>query len=183
MTDEKFGYGPHPDVEDDITRALNEDLTEAASRRRRPRLTEVVFPPSSTEMRHDTNPPIGHNGVNPKDRIGRAKAGLWAIPPTAMFYLGAVLESGAEKYGLYNWRDSAVDISVYFDALQRHMLMFRDGEILDPESGLPHLAHAMANCAIILDAMESGNYHLDLGSPGPLARTLQKLAERKRERG
>lgn len=40
-----------------------------------------------------------------------------------------------------NWR-LGYDWSLSYDALQRHLNAFWSGEDLDPESGLPHLAHA-----------------------------------------
>lgn len=155
--------------DDEIHRALTEDLSQYVH-------PAVRYPATSTEMGHNSG------GVNPKDAIGRTKPGIWALPPTALLYMGAVMEDGAAEYGLFNWRDSPVDISIYFDALFRHMCWFRDGELLDAKSGLPHMAHIAANAAIILDAMESGNYHINMGSPGPLARAIEKLMDRKRER-
>lgn len=132
--------------------------------------------PTEAELR-------GHNsGANPKDAIGRTKPGTWAVPTTPLLYLGAVMEDGAAEYGLYNWREAAVDIAVYWDAMHRHLDQFRDGEIMDRKSGLPHMAHVMANCAIIMDAMEIGNFHLDLGRPGAIDKTIAFLIARKKER-
>ncbi len=39
----------------------------------------------------------------------------------------------------------------YYAAAQRHLNAFWAGEDMDPESGLPHLAHAMWCCATLLD--------------------------------
>jgi hypothetical protein len=155
------------DIEDDITSAVQQDW--------RPVYPNGPAGPAVAPL------PLDHN-LNPKDAIGRTKASVWAVPPTAVLYMGAALQDGAGKYGLFNWRDSAIDIGIYFDALFRHMCEFRDGEILDEKSKLPHMAHIAANAAIILDAMESGNYHLDMGSPGPVARTLATLAKWQEER-
>ena len=41
-------------------------------------------------------------------------------------------------------------ISRYFSAAQRHLLAWNDGEDNDPESGLPHLAHASCNLMFML---------------------------------
>jgi len=59
---------------------------------------------------------------------------------------------GAAKYGRFNWRQHMVSSTVYYDAAQRHLFAWFDGEDIDPESGLSHLAHVMACMNIILDA-------------------------------
>jgi hypothetical protein len=41
----------------------------------------------------------------------------------------------------------------YFDAAQRHLWAWWEGEARDPESGLPHLAHAVA-CLLFVLALE-----------------------------
>lgn len=53
-----------------------------------------------------------------------------------------VLTFGAEKYGPENWRMVPDAKNRYFAALMRHITAWWDGEMVDPESGLHHLAHA-----------------------------------------
>ena len=55
-----------------------------------------------------------------------------------------------------NWRKDPVTASTYYDAMQRHMLAWQDGEDHAADSGLLHLAHVMANCAILIDAAACG---------------------------
>lgn len=98
---------------------------------------------------------------NPKHAAGRAKAATHHIPPCALLYLGAVLENGAAKYTAYNWGEAGVVASIYDDAISRHQLAMRAGEWLDPDSGLPHAAHIMACCAILIDCHEIGNLEND----------------------
>ena len=60
-------------------------------------------------------------------------------------WLLKVLDYGAEKYGVdNNWQHVLDARRRYYDALMRHIAAWWDGEWLDPESGLPHLAHAAA---------------------------------------
>lgn len=61
--------------------------------------------------------------------------------------IAAALTYGAEKYGQDNWQ--GVEAPRYVDAFWRHYIAFCDGEESDPESGLPHLAHAGA-CLVFL---------------------------------
>lgn len=59
---------------------------------------------------------------------------------------------GAEKYGPYNWRETGVCATTYVAAIMRHLNAWRDGEDLDPESGISHIAHVACSCNILLDA-------------------------------
>jgi Domain of unknown function (DUF5664) len=63
-----------------------------------------------------------------------------------------VFEYGSTKYAPDNWRsftwDEASDRE-YWSAFLRHLLAHSRGEIADPESGLPHLAHCVC-CLLIV---------------------------------
>ena len=63
------------------------------------------------------------------------------LVPEADLETAKVFTFGAEKYDDYNWM-KGFKYSRLTAALLRHMTSFRLGEDLDPESGLPHLAHA-----------------------------------------
>lgn len=93
---------------------------------------------------------------NPKDLIGRTKPGLSCVPCAPLFEAGRVLRHGADKYGRHNWRDLAISSSVYYDAALRHLMAWWEGEDLDPESGHPHLAHAIAGLMVLRDAQIQG---------------------------
>lgn len=56
-----------------------------------------------------------------------------------------ILTYGAQKYGDNNWQNLEQFEDRYYAALMRHLVAWRKGEESDPESGLPHLAHVMAN--------------------------------------
>jgi hypothetical protein len=94
--------------------------------------------------------------TNPKDAIGSDKLPLhlWPVSATAMGCLG--LLDGMLKYGRSNWRDTGVRVTIYLDALDRHSAAYREGEDLDPDSGMPHLAHMLACLAILVDATATG---------------------------
>jgi hypothetical protein len=59
--------------------------------------------------------------------------------------------NGEQKYGRMNWREHTVSSSVYYDAAMRHLMAWFDGETYAPDSGVHHLGHVMACCAILLD--------------------------------
>lgn len=71
------------------------------------------------------------------------------IPAIATEGLAAVLTHGAKKYKPNNWR--SVDPERYVAAFERHWHAYISGEMLDPESGLPHLAHCMTNLTFLLE--------------------------------
>lgn len=62
------------------------------------------------------------------------------------------LATGSKKYGRFNWRGSGVLTSQYVAASLRHIFAYADGEDLDPESGISHLAHACAGLMILHDS-------------------------------
>lgn len=58
----------------------------------------------------------------------------------ALIGLAEVLTFGANKYAAHNWRQGIVN-SRLTAALLRHLLAINKGELIDPESGLPHIDH------------------------------------------
>jgi hypothetical protein len=93
---------------------------------------------------------------NRKYAAAASKPTLRAVPQVAVFALGAAMADGANKYGKFNWRDTDVDTDVFIDALYRHIAAYSEGEDFAPDSGIHHLAHVMAGCAILLDAAYTG---------------------------
>lgn len=112
------------------------------------------------------------DGANPKDLLGIKKARLDLVPPSLAISAAPAMALGAAKYGPYNWRTSAVKLSVYLGAIQRHLDAFRDGQDLDPESGYSHLGHAAAGLAIITDAAAIGMLIDDRPPAGGAAKLL-----------
>lgn len=98
---------------------------------------------------------------NVKTAAAAGKPTLSAVPPVALLALGAAMQDGANKYGKFNWRTTAVTASVFYDALHRHLLDWYNGEDFAPDSKIHHLAHLMAGCAIILDAIAAGVFKDD----------------------
>jgi hypothetical protein len=74
-------------------------------------------------------------------RKGQKRAQLGAVDPRALLAVAEVAGHGTEKYARYNYMNG-YNWSLSFDAALRHALAFWGGENVDPESGLPHAAHA-----------------------------------------
>jgi len=80
-----------------------------------------------------------------KDDQGKLRWSL--LPWDSVKDVVKVLEAGAKKYGDDNWKMVEGGRTRYFDALLRHLMAWREGERLDVETGLPHLAHA--GCCVL----------------------------------
>jgi hypothetical protein len=100
-------------------------------------------------------------GENPKDAFGIRKAPMSAVPAPVLVELGVAMQEGAAKYGRHNYRVISVRASVYYDALQRHIMSWWEGEDLDPDSGLSHVVKAIATLVVLRDSMLQGNLYDD----------------------
>jgi hypothetical protein len=104
----------------------------------------------------------GYEGVSPKDLVkksqnattggrkfdgGKLQYGL--LPPLALKATVEILTFGAEKYEPDNWKNVPDSKRRYFDAMQRHLWSWKEGEQNDPETSKNHLAHAMC-CLMFL---------------------------------
>ena len=103
---------------------------------------------------------IGGNGEvwvrenqNDKDQSAKADKGkleLSLVNPELVKAVAEVRMYGTEKYGdSENWRK--VEPKRYIDALYRHLLAYIEGNEVDEESGLSHLAHMACNISFLLD--------------------------------
>ena len=82
---------------------------------------------------------ISNNGR----KYDSGKPQLYLLPPKSLYEIGKVLTFGAEKYGPHNWRKVDDLQNRYSSAALRHIFAHIDGESLDEETGLSHLAHAI----------------------------------------
>lgn len=94
--------------------------------------------------------------MDPKRNAGKLKTPLGLIPASAMEETAKVHALGAEKYGPWNWRDTGVNAMTYVHAILRHLNAWRDGEDIDSESCVSHIAHIAASCNILIDATSCG---------------------------
>lgn len=113
--------------------------------------------------------------TNPKDAIGSSKIPLHLWPSTATVLGSMALLEGALKYGRSNWRVAGVRATIYISALLRHTARLASGEWLDPDSGLPHVAHILACAAIIGDAKAAGKLNEDWEVKGGLVDLINEM--------
>lgn len=89
-----------------------------------------------------TNPATG-------GQKGRKPQRYELLPWPAVGEVAEVYAFGATKYDDHNWlRGYAWSLS--YGAMLRHLALFWGGEDRDPESGLPHVAHAAFHCLALL---------------------------------
>ena len=113
--------------------------------------------------------------MNPKDIIGSDKLPLHLWPTTATALGCLAFLDGALKYGRSNFRVVGVRASISCDAAKRHLDAWFEGEEEDPQSGLPHLAHALACIAIMVDAAAAGKLNDDRMAPGGYRAQVEAL--------
>src|ERR1044072_7806824 len=117
--------------------------------------------------------------TNPKDAAGIRKV-YFSTVPLAVFArasipllspvvaeAGLALLEGWCKYGRHNYRIAGVRASVYVDATLRHLTARALGQLIDPDSRLPHLVKAIASITVLCDAMMNGKWTDD--RPPPLS--------------
>lgn len=89
---------------------------------------------------------IGFRTIDKKDE----NKPRWSLLPAGTIrQVINVLEFGARKYQVDNWQGVPDARRRYYDAVMRHIEAWWSGEKNDPETGLPHLAHA-ATCLLFL---------------------------------
>lgn len=77
------------------------------------------------------------------------------LPLKALQDVIDVLGYGAKKYSADNWKKVPDARRRYYAACLRHVFAWWQGEERDPESGLPHLAHACCCLLFILEGFSS----------------------------
>lgn len=103
-----------------------------------------------------SKPPDWEKAKQPKKakKFDQDKPAVDLICPEYILGTAEVLTFGAKKYGRKNYLESVGDADYYgrlYSAVQRHLLAYHAGEELDPESGIPHLFHASAGLAMLIE--------------------------------
>jgi hypothetical protein len=129
-----------------------------------------VYVPTNTVPLFDVAAQVNVDGAAEKE-FGKAfnttqgvkhdqgKARYDLLPPEALAGLAEILGYGAAKYAPHNWR-KGMDWSRVFAAAQRHVWAYWTGEDTDPESGLPHIDHALC-CLAFLSAYQKAGLGTD----------------------
>ena len=98
---------------------------------------------------------IKHDSKKPKMNL---------LPPKAIVEVAKVLTFGAQKYGAENWKELEDLQNRYLAGALRHIFAHMDGEQLDPETGLSHMAHALC-CLLFKLEIELENAKIEEERP------------------
>lgn len=113
--------------------------------------------------------------TNPKDALGIKKAPMSTLPTGPAYEVALAMLEGARKYGRHNYRIKGVRGSVYYDAALRHLCEWWEGEDVDPDSGLNHIAKAIACLFVLRDSMLMENWTDDRPPRYPDGLNLARL--------
>ena len=90
-------------------------------------------------------------------KADHGKPAMMLFPPKALWGITEAMTFGVGKYEDYNYKlGKGLDWSRPFNAGIRHLTQWNNGQDFDIESGLPHLYHAGASVAMLIDLVDSG---------------------------
>lgn len=71
------------------------------------------------------------------------------VPPKIIAAIARSRMHGVAKYGRSSWVD--VEPERYIAAMMRHLEAYRNGELIDPDSGEAHLGAVALNAGLLLE--------------------------------
>lgn len=98
--------------------------------------------------------PNGIDAHEPGAKLDAGKLRPWLVLSGFAHAIEAVVKvgtDGAAKYSDNGWKSVPGGSERYMDALERHLMALRQGEVLDGLSGSPHLAHIAWNALAVLE--------------------------------
>ena len=104
---------------------------------------------------------MGPEKENPKQAFGSHKTPASTFPATVKAEVSVAMLEGAIKYGKHNFRASPILASTYYDAANRHLDQWFEGEDRDQAPGalgLHHVTKAIASLVVLRDAMIAGTF-------------------------
>lgn len=84
------------------------------------------------------------------------KPPLANLPPAGLRGVAEVQRYGHAKYKNFNNYRKGMEHSRQISCAMRHLLAHMDGETNDPESGLPHIAHAACRIMFLMQNISDG---------------------------
>ncbi len=85
--------------------------------------------------------------MNQSQKQDEGKPRLELVPAGTETRIAMVMAQALEKYTVNSWLD--VEPRRFIGALMRHLEAYREGENIDPDSGLPHIDHVMTNAVFL----------------------------------
>ena len=91
-----------------------------------------------------------------KQAPGRLKYSMSVIPPQVLAEVQVAMLEGAIKYGPFNWRETQIYYSDYYNPAFRHLMAWWEGEDNDQASQLSHITKTITSLIVLRDAMMCG---------------------------
>lgn len=123
--------------------------------------------------------------TNPKQALGLSNIPMTMLSPLANMYGSIGKLNGALKYGTSNFIGTEVIMSIYLDAIKRHISAIEAGEEFDPFDGVPHYSAILANVDILLCSRAAGTliddrpllkgYREEMEKLKPIVNSLKEL--------
>jgi hypothetical protein len=113
-------------------------------------LVPGLFHPADAPQVIKIDPKAAPKGI----KYDSGKPPMELLSSEALTQIAKVMGKGAEKYGAQNWRNG-LEWSRVIGAALRHLTSFNNGEDLDPETGLSHLAHAGCCVMFLLEYIKT----------------------------
>ncbi len=104
------------------------------------------------------------SNIDPKQVQAIKKLRFDSVPITLRVLAAPANQSGADKYGLWNWlelEDNSMSLSTYLNALDRHLILFRAGQDYTSDTNIHNLDSMIAGLAVVRDAMIFGKVNDD----------------------
>jgi len=97
--------------------------------------------------------------IDPKQSCSTKKMTFDSITATLDLIVTAAAQSGADKYGAWNWlhlEDGTMSLMTYINAVRRHWLLFKVGQDYTSDTGIHNLDSIICGLSVVRDAMIFG---------------------------
>lgn len=118
-----------------------------------PKLVEKIMTNAFKEFTNDSPDKVENGAIKYDGGKSPIFRGGLSYFPLAIGAVAEVSAFGASKYAWNGWRGVDDGYNRYSDAMVRHLAYEGSGEVLDPDSGLLHAAHAAWNALARLELL------------------------------
>ena len=98
--------------------------------------------------------PLSNQVDGKGERKNEGKLPVELLPASGLIAVAKVLEQGAKKYAPRNW-ERGMKWMICYACILRHLLKWLQGEKVDSESGLSHMAHIACNAFFLIEYEET----------------------------
>jgi len=123
--------------------------------------------------------------VDPKQSCAMKKLTFDTIPITLKLIAQKGCQSGADKYGPYNWlrlESDNMSMNTYLNAVERHLMLYRAGQDYTSDTNIHNLDSIICGLAVLRDAMIFGKVKDDRNKLSEeQIKTLESIINKEKE--